>query len=538
MDSVAAVGLGAMGATKKDAFVSVPHEGFDLILMNPPFTRPTGQEANKVGVPNPMFAAFAAGHDEQREMKRAFDKLLGSLTGTHCYDGQAGEASAFIELAHRKLRPGGRLGLITPLSLMSGEAWNSARERIARNYDDVILLSIAGKRLKEMSFSADTGMGEAMTIGIKRSAERSGPGRATFVVLEDRPSAPLDGYAAAAAIRGAMASGTLRRIEDGPLGGTAIRVGDDIVGQALEAPLPTDRTWDICRISDLALAQSAWRLLESGELWLPGMARPLPEALPLRRVSDMIAQIGPYHADINWNGAEGALRGPFALEPTQSPQSVTYPVLWTHDADRERSICFEADHEGLVRPARSKDEAERILDKVEALAASASHLHFNQNFRFNSQSTATQYTRRRTIGGRAWMSLRFARPEMEAAVALWGNSSLGLLLHWWQSNKQQSGRGNVGKQALATFVTLDPAALGEARLKAAADLLEARAGIAMRPFNEIDLDSERAELDRAFLVGILGLPEALCAGGGPLELLRRKLALEPSILGSKKRPAD
>ena len=69
-DAVAAVGLGAKGATKKDVFVSVAHESFDLVIMNPPFTRPTGQEANKVGVPNPMFAAFAAGKDEQREMKR------------------------------------------------------------------------------------------------------------------------------------------------------------------------------------------------------------------------------------------------------------------------------------------------------------------------------------------------------------------------------------------------------------------------------------------------------------------------------------
>lgn len=537
MDAVAAVGLGAKGATRKDAFVSVSHDSFDLIVMNPPFTRPTGQEAKKVGVPNPMFAAFAAGHDEQREMKRAFDKLLGSLTGDHCYDGQAGEASAFIELAHRKLKPGGRLGLITPLSLMSGEAWDASRQRIARHYDDVILLSIAGKRLREMSFSADTGMGEAMTIGTQRSAERKGKTRATFVVLDDRPSMPLDGYAAADAIRDATMSGALRKIEDAPLGGTAIRVGDDIVGHAIEAPLPDDRTWDICRVADLALAQTAWRLIEARELWLPGMDRAHDAPLPLRRVRDMVAQIGPYHADINWNGSGGAIRGPFALKATKTAETVTWPILWTHDADRERALCFEADHEGIVRPAKSKEESERILDKVNAVAASASHLHFNQNFQFNSQSTAMQYTKRRTIGGRAWMTLRFAKPDMEAAVALWGNTSLGLFLHWWQANKQQSGRGNIGKQALAAFVTLDPAALSEAQLEASAALLAARAAISMRPFNEIDLDDARAELDRAFLVDILGLPESLCADGGPIELLRRKLAAEPSISGSKKRPA-
>ena len=56
----------------------------------------------------------------------------------------------------------------------------------------------------------------------------------------------------------------------------------------------------------------------------------------------------------------------------------------------------------------------------------------------------------------------------------------------------------------------------------------------MLPFNEIDVDNARAELDAEFLIGILNLPEDLAKPGGSLELLRRKLAAEPSIHGSKK----
>jgi hypothetical protein len=535
-NTLSAVGLGAKGATKKNIFVSVAHNSFDLIVMNPPFTRPTGQEAKKVGVPNPMFAAFAAGHDAQKEMKKAFDKLLASLTGEHCYDGQAGEASAFIELAHRKLKPGGHLGLITPLSLMSGEAWDASRRRIARHYDNVILLSLAGTRLKEMSFSADTGMGEAMTLGIKRKTERAVDSRATFVVLDDRPTMPLDGYAIADAISRTIAAGGLRKIEDAPLGGTAIRIGNDVVGQAIDGPLPAERTWDICRIVDLSLAQAAWRLVESHELWLPGMTAAVADPLPLARIGDIVVQIGPYHADINWNGSGGAIRGPFGLKTTNSPATVTYPILWTHDADRERAICFEADNEGIVRPGKDAIEEQRILDKVNDVMASASHLHFNQNFRFNSQSVAMQYTSRRTIGGRAWMSLKFPDVDDEAPLALWGNTSLGLLLHWWQANKQQAGRGNIGKSALTSFVTLDPTALNPAQRAASVTLLKQVAAVPMRPFNEIDLDDARAALDKAFLGGVLGLPDSLFGSDGPLALLRRKLACEPSIAGSKKRP--
>jgi hypothetical protein len=534
-DAVGAVGLGAKGATTKNVFVSVPHESFDLVVMNPPFTRPTGQEANKVGVPNPMFAAFAAGKDEQKEMKKAFDKLLASLTGVHCYDGQAGEASAFIELAHRKLKPGGTLGLITPLSLMSGEAWHASRSRIAHHYDNLVFLSIAGKKHKEISFSADTEMGEAMTLGVKRQHLReTDDARATFVVLDDRPAMPLDGYAVADAIRRSIESDGLRQIEDAPLGGTPVLIGKDMVGHAIEAPVGQNSTWDICRVADLALAQSAWRLVEQSVLWLPGMPQALDSPLPLGRMGGMVALIGPYRADINWNGSGGKIRGPFKVQPTQSPASVTYPILWAHDADRERAICFEADNEGKVRPGKNPAEKVIILDKVNAVQATASHLHFNRDFRFNSQSTAMQYTVRRTIGGRAWMTVRFPEPAMEAAVALWGNTSLGLLLHWWQANKQQSGRGSVGKEALARFTCLDPLRLSREQLEASAALLGRRAAVTMLPFNEIVGDEARKELDREFLGEVLGLPNELFAPGGSLDLLRQKLAAEPSIHGRKK----
>jgi hypothetical protein len=534
IDAVAATSLGAKGEKQHNIFVSVAHESFDLVIMNPPFTRDTGQEADKVGVSNSSFAAFAASKDDQVEMAKTFKKLLATLEGGHCHDGQAGEATGFIELGHRKLKAGGKLGLITPLSLMSGEAWHKPRQKIAANYDHVILLSITGNLSKETSFSADTGMAEAMTVGIKRKKSREDAGRATYVVLDDRPSTPLDGYATAKAIRRLIDDDEVRQIGDAPLGGSAIMIGSDKVGEAMQGPLPQDDTWDICRIADLALAQTAWRLIENHQLWLPGMAEALVDLLPLSAVNDMVAQIGPYHADINWNGAGGKIRGPFKLQPTKKPEAVTYPILWSHDAERERTLCFEADNEGKARPGKTAEEKKIILDKVNEVAATASHLHFNRDFRFNSQSTAMQFTKRATIGGRAWLSLRFGKPELEAAVVLWGNSSLGMLLHWWQENKQQSGRGNMGKEALAKMTMLDPHKLSEAQLEQSMALLEKRAAIAMLPFNEIDVDMARAELDAEFLIAILGLPEDLAKPGGPLELLRRKLAAEPSIHGNKK----
>ena len=94
---------------------------FDLVIMNPPFTRDTGHEGEKIGVPNPMFAAFGSKEEEQREMAKAAKRLL---QGTSAH-GNAGEASAFLVLADRKLKDSGTLAMVMPLSLMSGEAWEA-----------------------------------------------------------------------------------------------------------------------------------------------------------------------------------------------------------------------------------------------------------------------------------------------------------------------------------------------------------------------------------------------------------------------------
>lgn len=55
----------------------------------------------------------------------------------------------------------------------------------------------------------------------------------------------------------------------------------------------------------------------------------------------------------------------------------------------------------------------------------------------------------------------------------------------------------------------------------------------MRPVNEIAQDAVRAEIDARLATEVLGFLPELVAPDGPLALLRQKLALEPSITGSK-----
>ncbi|HLJ58621.1 MAG TPA: hypothetical protein VKZ50_02705 [bacterium] len=516
---------GGSGESSTDAWTEIPDGFFDVVVMNPPFTRSTGHEAQKIGVPRPMFAAFTSTAEEQRLMAKA-TKTLTKGTSAH---GNAGEASIFLVLADRKVKKGGVLALVMPLSLIAGEAWEASRALLAKNYSDLVLVSIAGASPEEMSFSADTGMGECLVVGKKTGTPSK---RAAFVVLKERPAYPLLGATAARQIRRLAHGNNLRRLEDGPIGGTPLYFGDDIVGQAIDAPISEDCAWNPSRIADLSLAQTAYQMATNGRIWLPAMQEAESVSVRISTVQ-AIGEIGPYHSDINGTPSGGGIRGPFLISDIDEHAAPTYPVLWSHDATRETTMMFPADSEAQPKHPKNATEKLVINEKVATIWATAAHCHFNQNFQFNSQPTAMQFTPYRTIGGRAWISIRLASVEQEKALVAWGNTTFGLLLHWYHANKQQSGRGNIGRTALRSLPVLDVAALNPKQLKFATSIFDALMKKGLLPFNELDRDNVRHELDRRFATEVLGMSPDALQPGGVVDLVRRKLAQEPSIRGGK-----
>ena len=523
--SITATSIEGMGEAEQDTWRSLPHASFDVAIMNPPFTRPTGHEGKKIGVPNPMFAAFSSSDEEQRLMSKATKRLT---QGSSAH-GNAGEASIFLVLANRKLKLGGVLALVMPLSLISGGAWEKSRALLAKHYSNLVIISIAGAASADLSFSADTHMGECLIIGRK---SETGSTRATFIILNKRPQFPLLGVIAAEQIRRLIESKNLRRLEDGPVNGTFLHFGNEVIGQALDAPLPVSGGWNLSRIADLSLAQTAYQLINKKSIWLPTMNKSEIVDIPLTTVAT-IGEIGPYHADINGNTSTGGIRGPFDISPIEPNSVPTYPVLWSHDAERERTMSFEGDSEGFPRQGSTSEEQAIVDLKVASIWNTASHCHFNRDFRFNSQSTGMQFTPRKTIGGRAWLSISLSSVDHEKALVLWANTSLGLLLHWWYANKQQPGRGMIGKSTLQTLPILDVTALKPKLLAEAVKLFDAMSEQRLLPLHELDRDSIRKELDEAFARNVLRLPEPILTSGGPLELVRMKLSKEPSIRGSK-----
>ena len=90
----------------KDLVGRVGHNQFDLVIMNPPFTRHGAREGDRTHVHNPAFAAFGA-DDEEQDLLSGHLRKLGA--GGHAH-GHAGLASSFVDLADRKTAANGTPG--------------------------------------------------------------------------------------------------------------------------------------------------------------------------------------------------------------------------------------------------------------------------------------------------------------------------------------------------------------------------------------------------------------------------------------------
>ena len=109
-------------------------------------------------------------------------------------------------------------------------------------------------------------------------------------------------------------------------------------------------------------------------------------------------------------------------------------------------------------------------------------------------------------------------------------------MYWWHASKQQAGRGSIPKTALASLPVLDVTALSTDQLQRAMLIFNDVSQLQLRSMHELDIDENRKILDRRFYGEVLGLPDAILADGGPLDILRQKLCREPSIRGSKPPP--
>ena len=480
---------------------------FDIVVLNPPFTRPDS-DANS-SVPKAVFKGSDRDKEEAQKMRHARrqkDWRVG--------DGNAGLASDFVDLADKMLKANAKskMGFILPATCLTTSDWRKVRNMWATEYHDVVVITIADAKGESCAFSADTSMAECMVVATKGKNRKTG--RGTFISLNHRPQSVLE---ALGIVNSFYRLDSVRRLEDEPSGGDPVKVGDEILGYVLNCPLWVDKAWEAVRIKEMALIQSAYRLAK-GEMWLPTQVSPLE--IPVCLVSN-IAEVGATDRDIHEKGERGA----FDVEKGYTDTDL-YPGLWHVNAPAQRAMVVEPDCHLITRP-NCHDKAQKIL-------ARNGHLHFNLNMRFNANSLGVLFTEKQAIGIALIPNIAFKdrNHQYDYAWTLWGNSTLGLLLHWAHSSKQQPGRGMNGRKNLLQMPTLDVRSLSDEALTNAERIFHALKHQRMLPFNEVAHDPVRHELDRRLLTEVLDITAE--DAHNAIHRLRELLCAEPSIHGGKK----
>ena len=482
-----------------------PYKTFDVVIQNPPFTKPGADPAGIDGAKSPF-----QGSDRPQEYTKIMQAVLNKKETTFA-DGQAGLSSPFIELADRMLKPNGIMGFILPATVLASPTSQKIRDLWATEYRNVVVITIAQSTGADCAFSADTDMAECIIVATKGKGTNTGRGK--FICLNQRPQSPLEAFEITNCI---IRNNGTYWLEDVPSGGEPINVGEEILGYMLNCPLPVSEGWIASRVKSMALIQSA-RRLKVGKLQLP--MQELQETvvkIPICRVED-IAFLG--FAD--YRRAFKMVKG--------DNNGEGYVCLWNAKSEVQRSMVVLPDSRGIPLPNAEAEVQKRVERN--------SRTHYNMMLTFNACSMLALFTEKPVIGVKTLTNVAFENPDYEIPWTLWCNSTLGLFCHWLHSGKQQGGRGLLSSlSALRTLPTLDVRGLSEEALMNAETLFEALKYKRILPINECVDDSIRHELDAGLLTTVLGIedPGVLAA----MQILREMLCAEPSIHGGKQSKCD
>ena len=156
----------------------------------------------------------------------------------------------------------------------------------------------------------------------------------------------------------------------------------------------------------------------------------------------------------------------------------------------------------------------------------------NLDFTFGSQPLAVAFTEGKSIGGRVWPNVKFDDERYDYAFAVWGNSTLGFLMHWWHSSRQQSSKAGMTIRTADTLPVLDLRALSDEQLATAKAIFDEFRDLDLKPAYLADRDANRELLDRSVVCDMLGFGAGVYDG---VRLVAAKWCGEPSVHGGKSR---
>ncbi len=466
---------GEREASREASSVEIPHDSVNWVLMNPPYSRTRGGQS-----------AFDLAGLTAEDRKRC-QKRWGALVKCEPAQVRAGMAASFLVLAKHKAKPGsGRIGLVLPLTCALADTWQPTRKMIESEFGDIVVVAtVSGASLKQVGFSVDTGMEEMLLVATRHHhPTESSRAKLHCATLYE----PCTWNGATREIARAVESAASRCQS---LRSTCpITVGSTEVGSITVMEAGGDGApWNMVGVADgrLALAADA---LTRGRLDCV-VSTPISLGLEMGVLEDVF-QVGPTHHRLGHvRGAEPI--GAFEFRPLAGAAAVADLdcALWRADAKQQRSLRVLPTHAGLAPPGvgSAHDRAR--------MRATASTLFYARNMRWTSQSLLAATTRQPVLGGSTWTGLRHEDSRVRRVFALWWNSTLGMIVHWTQGQRTQSGRSRTQIGALRKIPCPRLDRLSGPALALASSKYEVLQEMTLLPAMNADADPVRKEVDAA-----------------------------------------
>ena len=480
-------GGGSRGA---DEGVTARLPDLDLAIMNPPFTRSVGG--------NLLFGSLP-----QAERRRLQNELSTRLKARQA-SATAGLGAAFVAAATPKLRPSeGRLALVLPLTVCTGPSWRQTRALIERDFTlDAVIASHDPLR---WNFSDSTDLSEALIIATRRQAQDgvnsdAAEHRVNFVNLWQNPDGVLDAHRMAQAIVETPAA----NIEDT---GTALLEVDGVhVGEVVSVPerKVMGGQWRGVQFARADLTRSAMRLLDDGVVRVPGELTNAKVSLcPLGE----LGEIGPDRRRL----VDGFDR---------TTSQTAYPMIEGHKNEQRKSISCEPD--AYLSPLSEPRGGQRP-GYGQHLWTQSGQLLIAERIGLNTDRVMSMFSVHPVLSN-VWWPVNASNRDYEKAIALWLNSSLGILTVLVTRTTTHGAWVGLKKADLKEMPVLDVRAISESQLQGLSDLFDELADEEFERLPAMAECAARRCLDDG-LSAILGLPD--------LSGLRRLLATEPVVANAR-----
>ncbi len=410
-----------------------PPNSYDLIIMNPPFARSCGD--------NLLFGSITNKSSRDRMKKRLSNALERvKFKGI----GQAGLGAVFVVLADKYVRRGGR---IAPIE------W-SEWEKGGYHLEFILLSAEQGS----YNFSENTDLSECLFVA-RKLAEGDTPGKTTTIIFHRKPRNMFESLSYAerilAAHRTQEASNTFDIFENVNAWPLPLRTNNETYAKSYSFSAEvmgenTDNWGRLVAFANPELTKVSYILRQLKELILPGGPSITIPLVPLNKTGSVGPDRRQVHNVFEFDETRGVLQTVWGRTMSMDQMTIA-PTGWLATS--------------------SKTAAEQLMPF-------ASHLMVAERVRLNTTPLVALMCTQKVLSN-VWWSVTCSDDTSEALLALWLNSTPGLLLFLGELEVTEGGWTAIKKAPLEHLAVLSSQKLADRQIR---NLLELSGQLAAQHF--------------------------------------------------------